>query len=70
MDVLLSVSMPVSLLIIWRLAIGPLGVVESTICVIVGLVSYIFARGVVLPRQLFVSQGDAANEPERPPPPE
>ena len=68
-DVTLSVTMPVSLLVIWRLVIGPLGVVESVICVVVGLVGYVFARGVVLPRRLFVSRGDVDETPERPPPP-
>ncbi|WP_089883184.1 hypothetical protein [Halogeometricum limi] len=68
-DVSLSVTMPVSVLIFWRLALGPLGVVESIICVVVGLVGYVFARGVVLPRRLFVSRGDP-DAPERPPPPE
>lgn len=67
-DVSLSVAMPVSMLILWRVAIGPLGVVESVICVVVGLVGYVFARDVVLPRRLFVSRGDA-DPPKRPPPP-
>ena len=67
-DVSLSVAMPVSTLILWRVVVGPLGVVESVVCVVVGLVGYVFARGVVLPRRLFVSRGDPA-EPKRPPPP-
>ncbi|MDS0295068.1 hypothetical protein [Halogeometricum luteum] len=60
--------MPVSTLILWRVVIGPLGVAESVVCVVVGLVGYVFARGVVLPRRLFVSRGDP-EEPKRPPPP-
>jgi hypothetical protein len=70
MDVTLSVAMPVSVLIFWRVALGPIGIVESVICVVVGLVGYVFARGVVLPRRLFVSKGEDAGEPERPPPPD
>lgn len=70
MDVTLSVAMPVSVLIFWRVALGPIGIVESVICVGVGLVGYVFARGVVLPRRLFVSQDEAPADPERPPPPD
>ena len=66
-DVSLSVALPVSMLILWRVAIGPLGVVESAVCVVVGLVGYVFARGVVLPRRLFVSRG-VEDAPKRPPP--
>ncbi|ELZ31507.1 hypothetical protein C474_09407 [Halogeometricum pallidum JCM 14848] len=67
-DLSLSVAMPVSTLIFWRVAIGPLGIVESVICVVVGLVGYVFARGVVLPRRLFVSR-EVDDAPKRPPPP-
>ncbi|MDS0300490.1 hypothetical protein NDI76_17210 [Halogeometricum sp. S1BR25-6] len=67
-DVSLSVAMPVSILILWRIAIGPLGVAESVVCVVVGLVGYVFARGVVLPRRLFVSR-EVDDAPKRPPPP-
>lgn len=70
LDVTLSVAMPVSVLIFWRVALGPIGIVESVICVVVGLVGYVFARGVVLPRRLFVSQGEDAGGTERPPPPD
>ncbi|WP_242492716.1 hypothetical protein [Halogeometricum borinquense] len=70
MDVTLSVTMPVSVLVFWRVALGPIGIMESVICVVIGLIGYIFARGIVLPRRLFVTQGDDAKEPERPPPPD
>lgn len=67
-DVSLSVATTISVLILWRVAVGPLDVVESVVCVVVGVIGYVYARGLVLPRGLFVSREPETGARERPPP--